>query len=355
MQPMPLPPSAEPQTPSSPDTGSAEELLACARLLALSVAEHRARFGVIPLTTHVPQIDALTTQPDALALPEDANAAFHEALQLVRRRLSAPAVTASADDPLATTMSDKRRQLRISVTAPVQLSDPEQRWLLPAMIQNISWGGAAVRCKGLQGELGQRVCLHLPAGKQQKIAIVATILRIECINDEPVFGLRFDSLSTEDEDRLQQVLRILMASSPCEGRRSEARLVQRLEIEYGDAGEFRATLEDISSSGLMLTVPEPLEINQSLLIHLSSTDSPFHLNLRARVMHQTMIGSDRFAMYRVGVQFEHPDEQLRQRVSAVIGQLATLRPATIDAPDAAGADPANMTDTAVAGVAPSSS
>jgi len=329
--------AAEPPPPSPRDSGSAEELLACAKLLALSVAEHRARFGVIPLVEHAPQLDALARQPAALALPEDANAAFLEALQLVRRRLSAPTVRATGDDPLASTLNDKRRQLRISVTAPVQLSDPEQRWLLPAMIRNISWGGAAVRCKGLQGELGQRVCLHLPAGRQQKIAIVATILRIEVINDEPVFGLRFDSLSTEDEDRLQQVLRILMASSPSEGRRSEARLVQRLEIEYGDAGEFRATLEDISSSGLMLTVPEPLELNQSLLIHLSSTDSPFHLNLRARVMHQTTIGSDRLVMYRVGLRFEHPDEQLRQRVSAVIEQLATLRPTAISAVDAAAA------------------
>ena len=310
--------------------GSHTALLACAKLLALSVAEHRAKFGVIPLSNHAEQIEKLVQHPNSLTLPEAAATAFNEALNLVQTR-SAPAIAQAshAADDTANTASNKRRQLRISVTAPVQLSDPDSRWLLAATIQNISWGGAAVRCKGLLGEMDQRVCLHLPAGRDQKIAILATILRIEDVHGDPIYGLRFDSLAPEDEERLQQVLKILMSSPQPGERRAEARLVQRLEIEYGDAGEFCATLEDISASGLMLTVPDPLEINQSLLVTLSSADTPFSLSLRARVMHQTMIGHADFAMYRIGVQFEHPDEQLKQRVSLVLEQLASLRSSAI--------------------------
>ena len=189
-------------------------------------------------------------------------------------------------------MRDKRGQLHIKVTAPVQLSDPESRWLRVATIQNISWGGAALFCKGFQGQVDQRVCLHLPAGRDQKIAILATILRIYEHEGESVFGQRFDSLSPADEEHLQQVLTILMSTSHNGERRGEARLVQRLEVEYGDAGQFRATLEDLSTSGLMLTVPDALEINQSLLVTLSSSDTPFNLSLRARVMHQTRVGAD---------------------------------------------------------------
>ncbi len=306
-------------------SGSHAALLACAKLLALSVAEHRAKFGVIPLSNHAEQIEKLVQHPNSLTLPEAAATAFNEALNLVQTR-SAPVIAQAshAADDTANTAIDKRRQLRISVTAPVQLSDPDSRWLLAATIQNISWGGAAVRCKGLLGEMDQRVCLHLPAGRDQKIVILATILRIEDVHGDPVYGLRFDSLAPADEERLQQVLKILMSSPQPGERRAEARLVQRLEIEYGDAGEFYATLEDISASGLMLTVPDPLEINQSLLITLSSADTPFSLSLRARVMHQTMIGNADFAMYRIGVQFEHPDEQLKQRVTLVLEQLAAL-------------------------------
>lgn len=314
-----------------------DELLACAKLLALSVAEHRARFGVIPLESHAAQIVQLVQHPDALDLPAGASAAFSEAMRLVHEKKHHAPTDPVSDGP---SVFDKRRQLRISVTAPVQLSDPDSRWLLAATLQNISWGGAAVRCKGLLGELGQRVCLHLPAGRNQKIAVLATILRIEEVNGDPVYGLRFDSLAPEDEDRLQQVLQLLMAAAPIDERRHEARLVQRLEVEYGDAGEFRATLEDISASGLMLTVPDPLEISQSLLISLSSADTPFNLNLRARVMHQTTIGSQGFPMYRVGLQFEHPDAQLKRYVQAVLEQLASLPPSAYDQPSSPQPQPA---------------
>ena len=294
------------------EIGSHSRLLACARLLALSVAEHRARFGVIPLATHATEIDSLVRAPKSAPLPPGAAAVFEEALRLVTPR------------PVQAPASEKRRQLRISVTAPVQLSDPENRWLMPATITNIAWGGAAVRCKGLTGAIDQRVCLHLPAGRDQKIAILATILRVDELHGEALYGLRFDSIAPEDEERLQKVLKILMSSPQNGERRQEARLVQRLDIEYGDAGEFRATLEDISASGLMLTVPESLEINQSLLVSLSSADTPFNLSLRARVMHQTNVGTPEFSMYRIGLKFEHPDLQVRQRVCAVLEQLASL-------------------------------
>ena len=65
---------------------SPEELLACARLLALSAAEQRARFGVIPLATYAAQIDQLMQHPESCNLPGNASAAFAEAMKLVQRR-----------------------------------------------------------------------------------------------------------------------------------------------------------------------------------------------------------------------------------------------------------------------------
>lgn len=317
--------SAGAQTASAAASGEAAELLACARLLAINLAEHRAKFGVIPLARHAAQIDELVNANIPAGMPADASSALDEALTLVRahQRRNAASPRAGSEIPTA---ADKRHQLRISVTAPVQISDPDSHWRLAATMQNISWGGMAVRCKGLLGEVGQRVCVHLPAGRNAKIEILATVLRIDGDPVDPLYGLRFDSLAPQDEARLEQVLRILMSTPPQGGRRAEARLVQRLEIEYGDCGEFRATLEDISASGLMLTVPEPLEIDQSLLVTLSSADTPLNLSLRARVMHQATIGSGEVAMYRVGLQFEHPDEQLRRYVRAVLEQLAALLP-----------------------------
>ncbi|MBI2802456.1 MAG: PilZ domain-containing protein [Gammaproteobacteria bacterium] len=304
-----------------------EELVECARVLALSLAEHRAHFGVIPLVHGAARVEAHAATKD---LASAASGVLNEALALIR----APAKSSpkpNLEPSMPHDRADKRRQLRVSVTAPVQVSDPDGTWQLAATVSNISWGGAAIQCTGLKAELGHQLRLHLPAGGGNKITILATVLRIHDLAEGSEFGLRFDSLSPADEARLQQVLALLV-SKPQPGRRSEARLVQRFEIEYGDVGEFRATLEDISVNGLMLMTPEPLEINQSLLISLTSADTEFNLSLRARVMHQTEIGEGDFKMYRVGLQFEHSNEQVRDQVTAVISQLATLRPAGISPP-----------------------
>ena len=192
-------------------SASHEEVAACARLLAVSVAHHRAKFGVVPIAT-----------TDA------------------------------------------------------QLGDPKHG------------GSAATLERKALGTLmpvavGERVCPILPEARERNIEIDATLLRESMVEGGREYGLWFDSLDQEDEERLPQVLRLLVTAPDHERRRWESRLVQRLEVGYGDAGEFQAMLEDISTGSMMLTVPEPLEIDQSLAISLSSADTSFALNLRARI------------------------------------------------------------------------
>ncbi|MGE0386235.1 MAG: PilZ domain-containing protein [Gammaproteobacteria bacterium] len=300
---------------------SAEEIQACVRLLAISLAEHRARFGVVPIADGGTAANAR----GARALPTDAATTLREAVGALISGREKPAPAQQAES----SFDDKRRQMRISLTAPVQISAPDGSALRAATLRNISWGGAALRSPQLGAAAGEKICLHLPAGRGEKIAIVATILRVSPVGTEQECALRFDSLAPEDEERLQKVLEVLVAAPQQDGRRTDVRLVQRLEIEYGDAGELRATLEDISASGLMLMVPEPLEPDQSLLVSLSCADTAFGLSLRARVMHQAPVEAGGLTMYRVGLQFEHPTRQLQARVSAVLRQLATLAPSEI--------------------------
>ncbi len=298
-----------------------DELARCAHLLALSLAHHRAKFGVLPLNAAVSQAER-----DGAASPlvNGARQSIEEALGEIRRQ---DALRAPDAEPLAAAPCDEsRRQMRISLNTPVKLAALDGGSPCTAMLRNISWGGASVCCDAAPAAVGESLRLLLPAGGSKTIDIEATVLRESCIDGEHEFGLRFESLDPADEERLLGVLNILMAEPDQDRRRSEARLVQRLEVEYGDAGEFRATLEDISASGLMLAVPDPLEIGQSLQIALSSADTPFALNLRARVVHQTVIESAGLDMYRVGLQFEHPSPRLREHVSAVIRELALMRP-----------------------------
>lgn len=298
------------------DHAAPDLLLACTKLLAIGLAEHRAKFGKLALATHAGAIEALLRAPGDFKLGDAAEAALAEAFALL-----------AAEPPATSGGKEKRQQARISLSAPIKLSIPEGPAPLAGTLLNISWGGASVRCQGLRGEVGQRVCLHLPTKDAQTIQILATVQRVEMPVGDAVYGLRFDSLEPEDEERLQEVLKILLKATPSDERRAEARLVQRLDIEYGDSGEFRATLEDISPSGLMLTVPQAFDVGQSILITLSCLESPLNLSLRARVMHRTQLGPEGFLMYRVGLKFEHPDKTLRERVTAVLTHLAS-RPAS---------------------------
>jgi c-di-GMP-binding flagellar brake protein YcgR len=294
-----------------------ETLLACAKLLALGIASHRARFGAVPLANHAEVVPELRRAPGSYPLDAAAQAALAEAFELLA---AAPASAATA------ATGEQRRQPRISLNAPVKLSEPGSRWLLAGTLLNVSWGGALVRCKGLLSEVGESVCVHLAGVDGGAIAILATIVRVEGEVPDCLYALRFESVDLEDERRLQEVLASLMQSPLEQGRRAEPRLVQRLDLEYGDAGEFRATLEDISANGLMLTVPDELAVDQSLLITLSCPESPRELCLRARVVHRTRVGDAGFPLYRVGLRFEHPDQVVRRCVSEILVQLVSRRP-----------------------------
>jgi hypothetical protein len=313
---------------------SQEELAACAQILALGIAQHRMKFGVIPLES-APATDGA----GAARLREAVRASLDEALRLVRKKQVLPpaqrvavasAAATDSDEAHAAAVREQRRQLRISVSAQVELGLVDSGETCKASLRNISWGGASVRCVDTILHAGQRVRLQLPIGKNEKIATIATVLRATTVNGASEYGLRFDSMSAADEERLEKVLDILVANPSPDARRTEARLVQRLEIEYGDSGEFCAVLEDISPSGVMLTVPDPLEIDQSLLVTLSGADTHHSLSLRARVVHQTLITECGMDMYRVGLKFEHPGDELRDRVAAVLQHLAVMRPQMMD-------------------------
>jgi c-di-GMP-binding flagellar brake protein YcgR len=231
-----------------------------------------------------------------------------------------------AGQPSVEPAGDLRRQHRLNLHAAVAVQDDARTRRVPAQLRNISWGGAALRCSAMPANPGEYVWLELPAGFEADIPVRAEVVRRTRIGEVEEYGLRFVALDPADEPRFRRVLEILLDQPDGDGRRAEPRLVQRLEIEYGDAGELRATLEDISAGGLQLVVPDPLELQQSILIVLSSADTARTLELRARVVHQACADEDGVALYRVGLAFEHADEALRRQLGELIRALALQAP-----------------------------
>jgi Tfp pilus assembly protein PilZ len=74
-----------------------------------------------------------------------------------------------------------------------------------------------------------------------------------------------------------------------------------------------------------ITVPDPVQIGQSLQIVISTLDESCSLKLRARVVRQEPLKLRSTVVYRVGLKFEHPSEELKKRTNELISKMATMR------------------------------
>ena len=299
---------------------SQEELTACIRLLALSVVQHRETSSFVPFRDSAEHLHPRSNKPKKAELVVAGRDAIAEAMELVRT--IAADVPAPADPGPTSASLDKRNQLRINITAPIQLIWPGDVTPTDAKLQNISWGGAAIGVDKVKMDRGDTLQILLPGPNGTPINIEAKVLRTWKLSEEDGEGLgvRFSSLAASDEGELEEVLKLLAESGDCEGLRQHARLTQRLELQF-DGDELHATLEDISAGGLGITVLEPLQIGQSLQAVVSAFDEGYSLKLRARVVRQEPVQMGRTKLYHAGLKFEHPSEELIRLTRELVNEM----------------------------------
>jgi len=235
-----------------------QELTACIRLLALSVVQHRAKCGFVSIRDSAEQLRPGGNSAEKAGL-------FLESRNLVEEALEAIRIQAAESGDAKTTdkepgLEEKRKQLRINVTAPIGVRWPGEEDATEAKLQNISWGGAAIMVDKARLGSGDSVQIILPGTKGTPINIDARVLRTWELEEDQGEGIavRFSSVATRDEDELEDVLKLLAQSADADGLREHARLTQRLDIQFDGAEELHATLDDISAGGLGVTVPDPL-------------------------------------------------------------------------------------------------
>jgi c-di-GMP-binding flagellar brake protein YcgR len=311
------------------DGATADELFDCIQLLTISLAQHRSRSGFVSLGVAAEPLRPGADADDQRAILEQGNQILEETIELVRvltaERLAAPQIEVET----STEPSEKRRQLRIHVSAAVKILWPGDSDPVAAKLENISWGGAAIHVDQLRLDDGDTIQLMVPVGQGGAITIEAKILRTWALPDGKGHGVatRFSSLSTRDEMALEKLLKLLAESADSEGQRTHARLTQRLDIEFDGLQELQATLDDISAGGMGITVPEPLQIGQSLQTVISALDGSTSLILRARVVRQDPIKLGRTEVYRAGLKFEHHPEDLQERINELLRKMAIAKSA----------------------------
>jgi len=218
--------------------------------------------------------------------------------------------------------SEGRGQPRIQAQVPIRIaavgSDQSRR----ALLVNLSWGGALIRCEDEPGDVGDLLEVELPYHHSDLIRIESEILRVTPEEAARyLVAVRFSSVSPKAEDHLEKVLEMLLSGTGG-GRRAHPRLAQRLEIYFDDPADIRATLEDISHGGLAVTVPYSFSVNQSVQLTVYGRVGIGELRLRARVMHQQELENGNMPLYRVGLKFEHPAGDLQKLVDHFLRKLA---------------------------------
>src|SRR5207248_8906370 len=111
--------------------------------------------------------------------------------------------------------------------------------------------------------------------------------------------------------------------------RKEPRVARRMDIRFGQLGELRAILEDISRGGLAMTVGEPLALYEDLEITVPDTGGDQLLILRAKVVHQRAVDVGDETVYRVGLEFGQLRTETRRCVEDLLKTVVeSLRPVT---------------------------
>ena len=299
-----------------------KEQAACIRLLALSLAQHRTKLDFVPLRSSAEHFKPKSKSKEKAGLFMQSRDIIEEALEIVRvLAAEAPPEEASTTEEK---LSEKRKQLSISVTAPIKLLWPGYDEPINAHLQNISRGGASITVDKAPTHSGDTVRVLLPGISSSTINIEAKVLRTWELSASQGEGIaiRFSSLATKDQDEFEDVLKLLAQSEDNAGLRQHARLTQRLDIQFEGPDELHATLDDISAGGLGVTVPDPLQIGQSLEAVISTLDEACTLKLRARVVRLEPVKMGNIDLYHAGLKFEHPSRELNNLTRELIVQLA---------------------------------
>jgi c-di-GMP-binding flagellar brake protein YcgR len=309
------------------DEATPEELLSCIQLLAVSVVQHRAKCGFVTLKNSTEQFRSVAEESEDTGLFVQSKQVLEEALEIVRTMADKAAPKTQATAPSRDAIADLRTQLRIKIATPIKVLWPQDPRPVNARLEDISWGGAALYVDETRSDSGDTLQVILPRQQGGSISIEAKILRVWPHPDGAGhrIAIRFSKLSTRDEAKLEEILEHLARSADEDGQRGHARLTQRLDIQFDGEQELLSTLDDISSGGLGITVPDPVQIGQSLQIVIGTLDNSCHLKLRARVVRQEKIRMRAVDVYRVGLKFEHPTEELKRRTGELIARMASTK------------------------------
>ena len=225
---------------------------------------------------------------------------------------------------------ENRVHARIHVSTTITVASPEGN--VDATLRDLSKGGARFVTPKPIGRVGETIELFLPSLSGEEITVMAEIIRSTEATDGCTVAVRFDAVDPAMRQPLNDLIEVLLTATGG-GQRSSPRISRRMDIRFGQLGELRAILEDISRGGLAMTVADPLVLYEDLEVTVPDTVGDQLLILRARVVHQRAVAIDGEAVYRVGLEFGNMRTEARRCLNDLLKTVVESLGGVTDPPE----------------------
>jgi c-di-GMP-binding flagellar brake protein YcgR len=228
---------------------------------------------------------------------------------------------------------EQRVHARIHVSTDIAVIPAGGAAPQPAVLRDLSKGGARFTVPRPVGRAGESIELKLPSLSGQDISVTAEIIRSTVgTGGEEWVAVRFDQVDPSQRDALLELIEVLLSTSGG-AQRAHPRVSRRMEIRFGELAELKAILEDLSAGGLAMTIAAPLVLYEEIDVTVPDTAGDQLLILRARVVNQRGIEEEGRTAYRVGLEVG----PLRPETKRCLKELLTtvheaLEAAPVDAP-----------------------
>ena len=233
---------------------------------------------------------------------------------------------------LPTPDSERRTQARLSAQVPIQVRVGGESNVRPATLIDLSWGGALCQMHTALPPGEPQIRLQLPWTSGETIEIEATRLRQKDLeNGRHLLAVRFQRLSLFNQARLEKLLGHLQTGDSQGHPHQAPPLVATLEVLIQTLDEWRWALGDIAKGQLRISAPSAFAPGQSLGLQFNGVPARARLRLRARVLSCEASPLSRMRAVRsqtLTLEFEHPQEMLRQWAGWLLGQIPSQGPAS---------------------------
>jgi hypothetical protein len=217
-----------------------------------------------------------------------------------------------------------RSHPRVSVEARVELAREGMPERLLVKSLDLSWGGASLLVPERFLERDDALILRFPWAKGESFSARAAVEWNAQIDDRHrLVGVSFHKLGIRDEDRLQQLLSLLLRSGDATAQGQA--VADQLDVCFLDRDDVLVALEQIRFGYFETTVFKTYGGNERLRLVLTAFGGLPTLQLRARVLWTKALGAPQGGstggMHQLALALDHPEGDLKRAADALTEQL----------------------------------